>query len=68
MLRASTIQNSSSLSISYMNHLPTTWVIPHPDVQLIKRGNVYYAKPVSDKPAKPPQSRPKARKSPKKTS
>lgn len=28
---------------SYMNRLPTAWVIPHPDVKLIKRGNVYYS-------------------------
>jgi hypothetical protein len=51
---------------SYMNRLPTAWVIPYPDVQLIKRGNAYYAKPQPTKPAEPAQSRDKSRKSPKK--
>jgi hypothetical protein len=50
---------------SYMNRLPTAWVIPHPDVQLIKRGNAYYVKPQPTKPAEPAQSRDKFRKSPK---
>ena len=49
-----------------MNRLPTAWVIPHPDVQLIKRGNAYYVKPQPTKPAEPAQSRDKSRKSPKK--
>lgn len=47
-----------------MNHLPTAWVTLGPDVQLIKRGNVYYSKPI---PAKPAQSRPKPPKSRKKS-
>jgi hypothetical protein len=53
---------------SYMNRLPTAWVIPDPDVKLIKRGNVYYAQPVAEKPAKPAQSRSKTPKSTKKPS
>jgi hypothetical protein len=54
---------------SYMNCLPTAWVIPHPDVQLIKRGNAYYAKPQPTKPADPPPvRRSKAPKSTKKPS
>jgi hypothetical protein len=53
---------------SYMNRLPTAWVIPDPDVKLIKRGNVYYSQPVAEKPAKQSQSRSKTPKSPKKPS
>ena len=53
--------------MSYMNRLPTAWVTLGPDVQLIKRGNAYHAKPVPAKPSKPAKSSPKAPKSRKKS-
>ena len=52
--------------MSYMNHLPTSWVILDPGMKLTKRGNVYYSQPVEEKPAKQTSSRRKNPKSNKK--
>jgi hypothetical protein len=57
------IQNSSSHPMSDMHRLPTLWVIPDPGVKLVRRGNVYYAQPIAEKPAKQPKSRAKSPKS-----
>ena len=53
-------------TMSYMNHLPSAWIVLDPGMKLIKRGNVYCSQPVEEKPVKRTSNRPKSPKSTKK--